>query len=80
MEHIDPAASVISALLGSGPAGIFCWILLQQRKEDRAAAERQDAQRVELERERLETDRKIAGALMALAMKITGKPFDGDAA
>lgn len=66
-------ATLISALLGSGPVGIVCWILLQQLKSDRA-------DRLQYDKDRLETDKQLAGALMALALKITGKPFDGDAA
>jgi hypothetical protein len=64
-------ATLLSALVNAGPFGVFCWILLQQRKEDRA-------ERLQLDRDRNDTDKKIAGALMALALKITGKPTDGD--
>jgi membrane protein YqaA with SNARE-associated domain len=80
MEHVDPMASVISALLSMGPGGIVCWIMMQQRKEDRADRKEQDENRLELERDRVETDKKLATAITTLAMKIIGKPFDGDAA
>ncbi|NLS28148.1 hypothetical protein S2M10_31570 [Sphingomonas sp. S2M10] len=68
---MDP--SIISALVGSGPLGVVCLFLLQQRKEERA-------ERLQYDKDRLETDKSMARAIMALAMKVTGKPTDGDQA
>jgi hypothetical protein len=70
----------VQALIGSGPIGLACWILLQQRKEDRAERAQERAERLELDKERLASERKLAAAITILALKITGKPFDGDAA
>lgn len=70
--------ALIQALLGSGPIGLACYILLQQRNQDRQEREAERTARAELDRDRLATDKKIAAALMALALKITGKPSDGD--
>jgi hypothetical protein len=70
--------TLIAALANAGPFGIMCWILLQQRKEDRADRLDHDRQRLEYDKDRLSTDKALSGALMALAIKITGKPADVD--
>jgi len=64
--------TLIQSLLASGPLGVVAWILLQQLKTDRS-------ERLQYEKDRLETDKKLASALTALSMKITGKMPDGDA-
>lgn len=69
--------TLIAALANAGPFGIMCWILLQQRKEDRAERQAHDQQRLEYDKDRLATDKALSGALMALAIKITGRPIDG---
>lgn len=66
---MDP--TLLNAILGSGPMGIIVWILLQQRKEERS-------ERLAYDKERLETDKRLAIALTSLAIKITGRPVDGD--
>ncbi|HEY0624677.1 hypothetical protein [Sphingomonas sp.] len=68
--------TLIAALANAGPFGIMCWILLQQRKEDRAERRELDEQRLAYDKDRLATDKALSASLMALAIKITGKPID----
>lgn len=60
------ATPIINALINSGPIGIAACILLWQSNRDRA-------ERLIFDRERLDNDKKLASALTALALKITGK-------
>lgn len=62
---------LIQSLIGSGPLGVVCFIILQQMRADRA-------ERLAFDQARLDTDKKLAVALTALALKITGKLPDGD--
>lgn len=64
-------AAIVQALVSLGPGGIMCWILLQQMKAEREDRKTERA-------ERLKADLATASALTALAMKITGRPLDGN--
>lgn len=72
--------AIAQALLSLGPGGVVCWLLLQQRNQDRQERQAERLERAELDKDRLATDKKIAAALMALALKITGRPLDDDPA
>lgn len=67
---MDPNA-LFGALVNAGPFGLLCWILLQQRKEDRA-------ERLQYDKDRLATDKALSAAMMALAIMIKGSPIDVD--
>jgi len=68
------------ALMSLGPGGVMCWILLQQQKLQREDRQAEAAARLDHDKERLTTDKRLAAAMVVLAMKITGRPIDGDAA
>ncbi|MFN3944593.1 MAG: hypothetical protein ACK4K7_06675 [Allosphingosinicella sp.] len=61
------ANAIITGIFQGGPVAVACYLLLQHIK---AAA----ADRLSYDKERLETDKRIASALTALAIFITGKP------
>jgi hypothetical protein len=65
--------AIVQALLSLGPGGIMCWVLLQQMKLDREQRQRDTDARLAYDKDRLEVDRKVAVALTALAIGITGK-------
>lgn len=60
------ATPIINTLLGSGPVGVAACLLLWQNYQDRK-------ERLQFDRERLDTDKKLVIALTALALKITGR-------
>ncbi|MCA1199130.1 hypothetical protein K9B35_14225 [Sphingomonas sp. R647] len=63
---------LVQALIGSGPIGIFALYFYLQTKADRDALRQERADRLIFDKDRLETDKKIAAALTVLAFKITG--------
>lgn len=62
--------SLLQTILGSGPLGIVAYLLLRQLQK---AAD----DRLQYDKDRLETDKKLVAALTFLAAKVTGKPYDG---
>ncbi len=62
--------SLLQTVLGSGPLGIVAFLLLRQLQK---AAD----DRLQYDKDRLETDKKLVAALTFIATKITGKPYDG---
>jgi hypothetical protein len=71
-------APLVNALIGSGPAGIVALFFYFQMKADRDATRADRAERLQYDKDRLETDKKLTAALTALVMKITGRPPDGN--
>ncbi|MEG3182133.1 hypothetical protein [Sphingomonas sp. LT1P40] len=69
-------ATFVQALIGSGPIGIFALYFYLQTKADREALRAERADRLIYDRERLETDKKVAAALTVLVFKITGSVPD----
>ncbi len=66
-----PLDPILSSLITSSPLGIAFWLLLNQFKSDRA-------ERLQYDKDRLDMDKKLVAAMTTLAMKITGRPIDGD--
>ena len=75
---MDP--SLLQGLIGLGPGGIMAGIMLYLNKQDRADRAADRAERLQLDREETQAKEKLAKALTALSMKITGRPIDGDQA
>jgi len=68
-------ASVIASIVNAGPTGIalfIAWKLLEQIRGDRAEL-------MTVLKEINANNAKLATALTVLALKITGRPPDGDA-
>ncbi|MDC7808781.1 hypothetical protein [Sphingomonas koreensis] len=72
---MDP---IVAALLNSGPIGIAAAILLWKDGRDRQQMRDERAERLAFDKERLAADKKLASALTALALRITGRIPDGD--
>lgn len=67
-------ATVITSLVQTGPTGIalfIAWKLFDQMRTDRAEL-------VQLLKDKANSETKLATALTLLALKITGRPLDGD--
>jgi hypothetical protein len=67
-------AGLIEALIGSGPLGLLIVYLIIERKQDRADKKEASQERLAHDERRLQADLKLATALTALCMKITGNP------
>lgn len=72
--------AIVQALLSMGPGGLMSGILLLLWKQDRADRAAERAERLQIDRNKVESEKQLAVALTQLAMKITGKPIDGDQA
>ncbi|PKP91449.1 MAG: hypothetical protein CVT77_12215 [Alphaproteobacteria bacterium HGW-Alphaproteobacteria-16] len=67
-------AALITSLVQAGPTGIalfIAWQLLQQLRSDRSEL-------TALLKDKALSEAKLAAALTLLALKITGRPHDGD--
>lgn len=67
-------AGIAQALVGSGPLGLLIAYLIIERKADKADRKEQEALRLAQDERRVQADLKMAAAITALAMKITGNP------
>jgi hypothetical protein len=63
----------LQALMGSGPVGVFLCYLAYERRQDKADRKEAEALRLAHDERRLSCDLKIAAALAALALRITGQ-------
>lgn len=65
-------------MVGSGPLGLLIAYLILERRADRADRKESEAARLSFDERRLAADLRTAGALTALALKITGKQANDD--
>lgn len=67
---MEQGNEIFQLLLSSGPVGIIAFFLWKLRQEDRADRKaREDLDR-EFQKDRNETDKSIAAAMVGLTMKI----------
>lgn len=75
---MDPAT--INSLIGAGPVGVLAfmaYLSLQWVRADREQQREDRQERLSADRDRTETDKKLATAVTVLAMRVTGRPPGG---
>jgi hypothetical protein len=65
---------VTAWLISAGPIGVFCLYLIwwQQRQDKVSLTERKE--RIEVDRDRIQTDKALAASLATLATMVQGWP------
>lgn len=64
----------VQGFISNGPLGLIILYLIWSRKQDKDDAKSDRQERGRYDERRLEADLKMAAAITALAMRITGKP------
>lgn len=65
---------IAQAFISNGPLGLIILYLIYSRRQDKEDGKGEREERLRHDERRLEADLKMAAAITALAMRITGKP------
>jgi hypothetical protein len=65
---------VASWLISAGPVGVFCFFLIWDRNRTDKANAAERAERMAIDRDRIETDKALAASLATLATMVQGWP------
>ena len=72
-------ATLIQALVGSGPLGLIIAWMMWERRQDKADRKELEQKRLDHDERRLAADLRMIAALTALTLKVTGQVHDPQA-